>query len=93
MRIHNVFHVSLPQPWHHNTSHPPPAQVLLVKDDEPFEVDAILDHHDHGTGKRRKRSFLVFWKGYFPEDATWEPESNLKNASATVQDYWAALKA
>ena len=40
MRIHNVFHVSLLQSWMHPASGPPPAQVLLVKDDEQFEVDS-----------------------------------------------------
>ena len=92
MRIHNVFHVSQLQPWHSPATGPPPAQVLLVKDDEQFEVDAILDHQDEGTGKRKRRSYLVSWKGFSSEDATWEPEKNLKNASATVQDYWKAMR-
>ena len=90
MRIHNVFHVSMLQPWRYNTSQPPPAQILLVKDDEQFEVIAILDHE--GKGKRRKRSYLVSWRGYSPEDATWEPECNLENCSATLQEYWNQLK-
>ena len=93
MRIHNVFHVSMLQPWHYNTSQPPPAQILLVKDDEQFEVEAILDHQDEGKGRRRKKmSYLVSWRGYSPEDATCEPECNLKNCSATLQEYWNQLK-
>ena len=88
MRIHNVFHVSLLQPWKHSLAGPPPAQVLLVKDDEQFEVDSILDHHDTGTAKRRQRQYLVAWKGYSAEKNSWQPESDLKNASATVQAYW-----
>ena len=88
MKIHNVFHVSLLQPWKHSLAGPPPAQVLLVKDDEQLEVETILDHQDTGIGKRRQRQYLVAGKGYTPEDNTWEPESNLKNASATVQAYW-----
>ena len=92
MRIHNVFHVSLLQSWMHPASGPPPAQVLLVKDDEQFEVDSILDHQDEGTGKRKLRSYLVSWKGYPSENDSWEPEKNLKNASATVQAYWKARR-
>ena len=61
-------------------------RFLLVKDDEQFEVEAILDHQDEGKGKRTKRSYLVSWRGYSPEDATWEPECNLKNCSATLQE-------
>ena len=92
MRIHNIFHVSLLQPWHHSLSGPAPTQVLLVKDDEQFEVDTILDHQDEGSGRRRKRSYLVAWKGYTPENNSWEPESNLKSASASVQAYWTRRK-
>lgn len=88
MRIHNVFHVSLLQPWKHSLAGPPPAQVLLVKDDEQYEVESILDHHDTGSAKRRQRQYLVAWKGYSSADNSWEPEGNLKNASATVQAYW-----
>ena len=54
MRIHNVFHASLLLPWHRSSSGIPPAQVLLVKGDEQFEVDSILDHQEEGSGKRRK---------------------------------------
>ena len=86
-----MFHVSQLQPWHSPATGPPPAQVLLVKDDEQFEVDAVLDHQDEGTGKRKRRSYLVSWKGFSSEDATWEPERNLKNASATVPD-WKAMR-
>ena len=30
--------------WHHSSAGIPLAQVLLVKDDEQFEVESILDH-------------------------------------------------
>ena len=74
MRIHNVFHVSLLQPWHHKVGGPAPTEVLLLKDDEQSEVDTILDHQDEGSGKRRNRSYLVSWKGYSSENNSWEPE-------------------
>ena len=92
MRIHNVFHVSLLLPWNSPAAGPPPAQVLLVKDDEQYEVDSILDHQDEGTGRRKRRLYLVSWKGYALEDATWEPEGNLKNSSETVQAYWTSRR-
>ena len=92
MRIHNVFHVSLLLPWNSPAAGPPPAQVVLVKDDEQYEVDSILDHQDEGTGRRKNRLYLVAWKRYALEDATWEPKGNLKNSSDTVQAYWTSRR-
>ena len=65
---------------------PPPAQPLLVKDDEQVVAESILDHQDEGPGRCRNRSFLVLWKGYARADATCEPESNLNNCPASLQD-------
>ena len=64
MRIHNVFHASLLLPWHTAPSGPPPVQVLMVKDDEQYEVDSILDHQEERIGRRKVRTYLVAWKGY-----------------------------
>ena len=82
MRIHNVFDVSLLQQWKHRFGGSAPTQVLLVKDDEQFEIDSILNHQDEGSGKRRNMSYLVSWKGYSSENNSLEPESNLKISSA-----------
>ncbi len=88
MKIHNMFHASLLQPWAHSILAPPPVSVLLVKDDLQYEVDSILDHQDEGRGRSKRRTYLVAWKGFASEENTWEPESNLKNASSSVQAYW-----
>ena len=45
------------------------------------EVDSIRDHRKRGKGYQ----YLVEWKGYSNE--TWEPESNLKNATKILQEY------
>ena len=92
MRIHNVFHASLLLPWRTSPTGPPPAQVLMVKDDEQFEVDSILDHQEERVGRRKIRSYLVVWRGYPAEDATWEPEANLRNSSSTVKQYWSTRR-
>ena len=51
----------------------PPPPVIDLDGYERFIVDDILDHRRRGG----ELQDLVRWKGYF--DATWEPESNLKN--------------
>ena len=83
MRIHDVFHVSLLKEWKSDTS-VPPTSILMDKDDEQFEVDKVLSH----KGKGRSRKYLVLWKGTGPEESTWEPESSLRDCTATLQDYW-----
>ena len=35
-----------------------------------------------------QKQYLVLWKGYPLSEATWEPESNLKNAPDIVKQFW-----
>ena len=88
MRIRNVFHASLLCPWRHDSTAPPPAQILFVKDNEEFEVDKVIQHRDVGKGRAKKREYLVLWRGFSDENATWEPLSNLRNCSASIKQYW-----
>ena len=45
--------------------------------DEEYEIEVILDERV----LRRKREFLVHWKGYSElYDNTWEPEVSFNNA-------------
>ena len=48
-----------------------------------FEVEKILDMRV----RRKKRFFLVKWKGFSNEENTWEPESNL-NCPELLSDYF-----
>lgn len=54
---------------------------------QEFEVEDILQsREDDGV-----RLFLVKWKGYPPDNNTWEPESNLTNASDAICKFWEEL--
>ena len=54
-----------------------------------FEVEKILDTRlTRGAGGRQRRQYLVLWKGYPAEDATWEPISNLTNCAEALAQYW-----
>ena len=86
-RLHPVFHISKLRPAIiDETLHPDPVDDSLrpppeiIDDEEEYDVEKILAH----TGKGRRRRFLIKWKGYPPEEATWEPRTNLKRARDTV---------
>ena len=51
-----------------------------------YEVERILGHQ--GEGDNRK--YLIRWKGYGPEEDSWEPVDGI-NADETVQEYLATL--
>ena len=86
MRLHPVFHVSLLEPWTSssipNRVVPPPPPVQLAEGPE-YEVEAILD----SKVIRNKLYYLVDWLGYTPEDRTWEPATNVTNASELIQEF------
>ena len=81
-----MFHVDLLRPHPVDKipgrapSNPPPVEV---EGEEEFEVEEVLD----ARVKRRKLEYLVRWKGYDESNNTWEPEENLGNAPAKIQDF------
>jgi transposase InsO family protein len=82
-KFHDVFHVSLLEPWHSRTetvAKPPPMDV---NGHEEWEVKSIQAHRDTKKG----RQYLVRWKGYSLAEDTWEPSENLSNAQGLLQDY------
>jgi RNase H-like domain found in reverse transcriptase/Chromo (CHRromatin Organisation MOdifier) domain/Reverse transcriptase (RNA-dependent DNA polymerase)/Integrase zinc binding domain/Integrase core domain len=70
-----------------------PNQLKFVSHFNPsfkedvFEVERILDHRGEGDN----RVYKVLWKGYPPEEATWEPVSNLFDADWSIQRYLDSL--
>lgn len=86
MKIHNVFHVSLlqatrPDDFGREPARPPP--VVTPDHEEEYEVDQILNSRRY----RRQFQYLVRWKGYGPEDDTWEPKEGLKKSRAVINDF------
>ena len=49
-----------------------------------YEVERILDKRKSNKGKTE---YLVQWKGYGREDATWEPEQHLVNCEECMHDF------
>jgi hypothetical protein len=93
-RGYNVFNRDRLKPYHepefdvqrHVTAPSPPQ---LIEGEEEWEVEAI-----HG-GRTRKgaKQYLVRWKGYTPENDTWEPEENLANAKDAIKAFEARGRA
>ena len=76
-KIHNAFHANLLLPYQETKEHgrnftdPPPE---LVEGQEEWEVEQILDSRLY----RRKRQYLIKWKGYSEAHNSWEPEENIR---------------
>jgi hypothetical protein len=92
MKVHPVFHVSLlkqhtpslPEFGDRHPNRPPPE---VVDGQEEWEVEEILEERT----RRKRKEFLIKWKGYGREDATWQSEKDLKNAPDKLKD-WSIVK-
>jgi hypothetical protein len=86
MKIHNVFHTSLLEPYYHSTipgRKEKAAPPVYIEDQEEWEISSILDSKlIHG-----KLHYLVDWKGYGPEERTWEPEENITHAPEALKEF------
>jgi len=75
-KIHPVFHVSLLAPYCQNTipgrPSPTPPQVDLEQQD--YVIVKIKTTEIKGSQVK----YLVSWKGYAPDEDTWQPYENLK---------------
>src|SRR6266404_2159993 len=88
-RNHPVFHVSELEPYRQSNLEgrkQPPPPVVEIEGEENYVVDSIGKSR---LNKRRKRvEYLVFWEGYPPEEATWEPAEHLQEtADEAVQRF------
>ena len=94
MKIHNVFHMDLLTPYietqayGENYPQPPPE---IIDGEEEYEVELIIDDRYIRQGWKRKRQFLVKWKGYPQSENSWVSEEDM-HALGLLADYQAILE-
>jgi hypothetical protein len=89
MKVHPVFHVSLLYPHPTNDFNQqliPPPPVVTPEGEEEYKVEKIINSQKISC----KVEYGVRWKGYRPEEDTWEPKENLANAQDALKDFFQA---
>ena len=86
MKIHDIFHVSLLEPYLPNAipgcqQDPPPP--VIVEDEAEYEVNKIL----YSKILQWKLFYLEDWKGYGSSEHSWEPADHLTHCSDLVQEF------
>ncbi|KAF8694651.1 hypothetical protein RHS03_08150, partial [Rhizoctonia solani] len=85
LKIHNVFYVGLLSKSHESPSQPFPEQPPpeTIEGEEEYEVEQIID----SKRQRGKWFYLIKWKGYGPEDNSWEPEELLEHSQEEIKRF------
>ena len=90
--VHPVFHTDLLTPYWETPFHGKNYQhplAKLVQGVEEYEVEAVLGMRHYR--RKKKRQYLVKWKGYPDSDNEWVDHEDM-NAPEAIQEYEKARK-
>ena len=59
---------------------------MIINSESEWVVEQILDHRL----QQNRHEFLVHWKGFPPDDDSWEPIENLEGSQSLIAEYWQA---
>ncbi|QRW21811.1 Retrotransposable element Tf2 protein [Rhizoctonia solani] len=83
LKIHDVFYVGLLSKSHKSPNQPflerPPPET--IRGEEEYKVEQIID----SKRQQGKWFYLIKWKGYGPEDNSWEPEELLEHSQEEIR--------
>ena len=83
-RLHDVFHVSLLEPYHRQAGETPTViQPDLADENEEYEVEQILARRT----RRNKTEWLVRWTGYSPAEDQWLTKEYLEGCQDMVNEF------
>ena len=88
-RVHNTFHRDQlvlyvdPKAAFRTRMVEPRHRITSTYGNEEYEIEEVINTRIH----RRKRQYLVRWKGYAAQHDSWVREDELDNAQQKVQDY------
>ena len=88
-RVHNVFHVSLLEPWNGRAGEEPAHPMPLAEGGREWEVEAIRDTRV----RKGVRQYLVQWKDWPIDYNTWQDEADCENARSVIDSFMAERKA
>ena len=90
MRAHNVVNISYLKLAYQSTEFGrdirPEPEMIPSSDGyeyEEFEVERVLKTRQ----RNGKTEYLIRWKGWSPDDDTWEPIEHLSNARRHIEEY------
>lgn len=87
--IHNSFHTSLLRPcpidpYPGQTNPPPPPIAIDEYGEKIWAIDSILDSRHT---KSKTFEYLILWRGYSIDDATWEPLHHVITAKTATSEF------
>ena len=82
LKVHNVFHISMLKKYVHDDTHVINWNDVQVEPKGYFlvEPDCILERREISLRNHTIGKVKVQWKHLSPEEATWELESNMRDA-------------
>ena len=88
--IHNVFHVSLLEPYRVNSNLTPPTSTPqhpipeIIAGEENWVVRGIVESRRNNRKRGQPVEYLVLWGGYPDEDTIWESWEHIQGTAEEV---------